>query len=127
MLFSDLRRILNLQGYLETQEVRCPERNDKAGDTCSWEGRLAGVRQHQEECDYVIVCCLYTGCGHRCQRRVISDHESNCDYADTICHQCGQQGLRRMDIDGHISFSCPRTSIECPLSCHSNIPRYEKW
>jgi hypothetical protein len=28
-----------------------------------------------------------------------------------------------MDADGHISFSCARTNIDCPLSCHSSIPR----
>jgi uncharacterized protein (UPF0333 family) len=24
---------------------------------------------------------------------------------------------------GHISFSCARTNIYCPLSCHSSVPR----
>ena len=43
LLPSDLRRVLNLQGYLDNQVVRCPERTDESGDTCSWEGELAGV------------------------------------------------------------------------------------
>ena len=123
LLPVDLRRILNLQGYLENQEVRCPERNEENKDTCSWEGQLAAVRQHQQECLYVEVGCRYTGCGHRCQRQLIAAHETDCDYADAICNQCGQQGLRRMDVDGHISFSCARTNIDCPLSCHSSVER----
>ena len=125
LLPSDLRRVLNLQGYLDNQVVRCPERTDESGDTCSWEGELAGVRQHLEQCLHDEVLCRYQGCGHRCQRRVITVHEANCDYAEATCHQCGSQGLRRMDVEDHIAFSCVRTNIECPLSCHSNIPRYK--
>ena len=121
---ADLRRVLNLQGFLENQHVKCPERADEiSGTNCSWEGRLAGVRQHLEECLYVEVCCQYPGCGHRCERRLIADHETNCDHAEATCHQCGRQELRRMDIEDHISFSCPRSSIVCPLSCQTSIIR----
>ena len=122
---ADLRRVLNLQGYLENQLVKCPaQAGEINGTNCSWEGRLAGVRLHLEECLYVEVCCRYPGCGHRCERRLIGDHEANCDHAEATCLQCGRQELRRMDIEDHISFSCPRSRIACPLSCQTSVTRY---
>ena len=38
--------------------------------------------------------------------------------------QCTQQGLRHMDVEHHVRFTCTRSLFVCPLSCQSNTDRY---
>lgn len=117
-----LRRVLSLQSYLEGQTVRCPNWEHVEG--CQWTGLLSELRRHLEECLFFVVECKNEGCHFRCQRRQERVHASTCDDALVTCTQCNQQGLRHMDVEHHVRFTCTRSLFVCPLSCQSNTDRY---
>lgn len=118
----NLRRVLSLHCFLERRRVRCTHWDNNA-DGCQWTGTLGQLRQHLTQCMFVSVQCANNGCPWQGPRSRITHHNSTCDYGLVPCNECGRQDLRRMDIQSHVRFSCPRTLLTCPLSCQSRIPR----
>ena len=119
---TDLRWVLSLQSYLEGQTVRCPNWDHIEG--CQWTGLLSELRRHLEECLFVGAECKNEGCRFQCQWRQGRLHASTCDYALVTCTQCNQQGLRHIDVEHYVHFTCTRSLVVCSLLCQSNIDRY---
>ena len=119
-------------------ECYCP--NKSLG--CLWTGLLAHLQDHDAQCPYTKVKCLYSnlGCVVVISRHQLAKHvENDCVYKVTECpychvgypgvkikehledcgkfpvkcpHDCGESEILRENIPEH-SISCPRAPIQC--------------
>ena len=119
-------------------ECYCP--NKSLG--CLWTGLLAHLQDHNAECPYTKVKCLYSnlGCDVVILRHQLAKHvENDCVYKVTECpychvgypgvkmkkhledcgkfpvkcpHDCGESEILRENISEH-SISCPRAPMQC--------------
>ena len=119
-------------------ECYCP--NKSLG--CLWTGLLAHLQDHDAQCPYTKVKCLYSnlGCVVVISRHQLAKHvENDCVYKVTECpychvfypgvkikehledcgkfpvkcpHDCGESEILRENIPEH-SISCPRAPMQC--------------
>ena len=114
------KEILGLECY-------CP--NKSLG--CLWTGLLAHLQDHDAECSYTKVKCLYSnlGCGVVILRHQLAKHaENDCGYKVTECPFChvGYPGVKMRE---HLE-ECRKFPVKCPHGCgeseilRENIPEH---
>ena len=102
-------------------ECYCP--NKSLG--CLWTGLLARLQDHDFECPYTKVKCLYgnLGCDVVILRHQLAKHvENDCVYVVTECPFChvGYPGVKMRE---HLE-DCGKFPVKCPHDCgESEIPR----
>ena len=108
-------------------ECYCP--NKSLG--CLWTGLLAHLQDHDAQCPYTKVKCLYSnlGCVVVISRHQLAKHvENDCVYKVTECPYC-HVGYPGVKIKEHLE-DCGKFPVKCPHDCgeseilRENIPEH---
>ena len=81
---------------------------------CRWNGKVAEVTQHLQQCGDIIITCQQ--CGTRVPRKHQFKHEDCCPLQKRNCFYCKKEGYAK-DIIKHEKTECPWRKVECPNRC----------
>ena len=92
-------------------------------DGCSWSGTLADYNIHKNSCEYIKVDCP-NSCEEKIQRINIDDHVSDsCPRRKVACSSCSTL-VPFIENEAHLNTDCPRVEITCPNSgCRVKVTR----
>ena len=97
-------------------------RCDNEEDGCEWVGELRELSDHTSECEYANVECP-NKCGETVLRHELNNHtKSECIMRTAKCTACGEQGSFIQITDFHPQ-TCLKAKIPCPRKCGSTILR----
>ena len=104
------------------QLVQCPNK-------CGEEMERRDIKKHRKnDCElreYLCPYCLPWPPYHSTYKNVTTVHFEECGGFPLDCPNCGEKGIRRMDMPSHLA-ACPEQVVPCryqSLGCKARLPR----
>lgn len=85
---------------------------DENDDQCPWEGKVAELEKHFQECEYQLVKCPNKECMQSMLRRQLMVHAPSCEFRILTCEYCGDTSSYRQ-LSTHIA-ECQQRPVPCP-------------
>lgn len=119
-----------LRSMILRSDVSCRNgvTNDDFPAVCPWKGQLSDwiERHNNQECQFNVVKCPFTGCQVRCVRKDLKTHQTTCPYEPVTCsHRSCDLRIARKDLASH-EASCPNAMVTCRnASCNQRMRRLD--
>jgi len=80
-------------------------------DSCSWEGALGDLNNHNKVCAFVKMRCPLR-CGKRFRRMDVKKHEEECTHRKVECKMCNDK-ITQSGLKNHQASYCPKAQVKC--------------
>ncbi|XP_020613316.1 TNF receptor-associated factor 5-like [Orbicella faveolata] len=109
--------------FARREILSLPVQCTNQSDGCNWTGELGHLEDHEAQCPYTKVQCMYPSCGVLVLRGDLSRHlEAACMFRQQQCQYC--KFVTTADqLKEHEENDCEEYPVDCPKCSTVNLPR----